>query len=167
MRKVVIDEVDTELHPQEIHSVRRPVSDALDTEHFAMNYFELEPGEAFSGGLHTHHDQEEVFYVQSGEATFEVTDAPDTEAAEAVSVGAGEVIRFPAGEFQTGYNEETNDEPVVGFALGAPAPKHDWDEIEAAIPCQACGEETGHGVSLSDGGAFEYTCLTCGNQFAI
>mgnify|MGYP002760945132 FL=1 len=66
MRKVVIDEVDTELHPQEIHSVRRPVSDALDTEHFAMNYFELEPGEAFSGGLHTHHDQEEVFYVQSG-----------------------------------------------------------------------------------------------------
>jgi len=27
------------------HEVRRPVSDALGTEHFAMNYFELEPGE--------------------------------------------------------------------------------------------------------------------------
>ena len=65
MRKVAIDEVDIELSPLGVHSVRRPVSDALGTEHFAMNYFELEPGESFSGGLHTHHDQEEVFYVQS------------------------------------------------------------------------------------------------------
>jgi len=37
-----------------------------------MNYVELAPGDAFPGGLHTHGDQEEVFYVLSGIATFEV-----------------------------------------------------------------------------------------------
>ncbi|MFC4437716.1 MULTISPECIES: cupin domain-containing protein [Natrialbaceae] len=56
----------------EVHSVRRPVSRTLDFTDFAMNYFELEPGESFSGGLHTHHDQEEVFYVREGVATFEI-----------------------------------------------------------------------------------------------
>lgn len=96
-----------------------------------------------------------------------MADAPDSEAAESVIVGAGEVIRFPAGEFQTGYNDEESEESVVGFALGAPAPKHDWEEIEAAIPCRECGEETGHGVSLNDEGQFEYTCMACGNQFGM
>ena len=165
MRKIAIDDVDIEVSPLNVHSVRRPVSDALGTEHFAMNYFELEPGESFSGGLHTHHDQEEVFYIQSGEATFDVADEPDTDAAESVSVGSGEVIRFSVGEFQMGYNDEDNDERVVGFALGAPSSSHDFGEIEAAIPCQECGEETGHGMELTEDGDFEFTCTECGNSF--
>ncbi len=100
----------------DVHSVRRPVSRALATTNFAMNYFELEPGESFSGGLHTHYDQEEVFYVQEGTATF------DTEEGQ-VSVDAAEVIRFDPGEFRTGYN--ASDERVVAFALGAPGGIHD------------------------------------------
>ncbi len=162
MRKVTIDDVDIELNPLDVHSIRRPVSDALGTEHFAMNYFELEPGESFSGGLHTHHDQEEVFYVQSGEATFDVAEEPDSDAVESVSVGAGEVIRFPPGEYQTGYNEQENDEQVVGFAFGAPDSKHDWEDIEAVLFCQECGEETGHGMALTADGKFEFTCEECG-----
>lgn len=167
MRKVTIDDVDIEPNPLDVHSVRRPVSRALGTEHFAMNYFELKPGESFSGGLHTHHDQEEVFYIQSGTATFDVADEPDSGATESVTVDAGEVIRFPAGQYQTGYNDDDRDEPVVGFALGAPASKHDWSEIEAAIPCQACGEETGHGMSLTAEGDFEFTCGECGTVFSF
>ncbi len=165
MRKVTIDDVDIEVSPLEVHSVRRPVSEALGTEHFAMNYFELKPGESFSGGLHTHHDQEEVFYIQSGEATFDVADDPDPDAAESISVEGGEVVRFPAGQFQMGYNEEDNDERVVGFAFGAPSAKHDFGEIEAAIPCKECGEETGHGMALTGDGNFEFTCIECGNAF--
>jgi quercetin dioxygenase-like cupin family protein len=65
MRKVAIDDVEVERSPLGVHSVRKPVSEALGTDHFAMNYFELEPGESFSGGLHAHHDQEEVFYRDS------------------------------------------------------------------------------------------------------
>lgn len=167
MRKVAIDEVDIENSPLGVHSVRRPVSDALGTEHFAMNYFELQPGESFSGGLHTHHDQEEVFYVQSGEATFEVTDEPDSSTTEAVTVGAGEVIRFPPGEFQEGYNDAENDDPVVGFALGAPSSKHDWEAIESVMHCGDCGEETGHSMSLTDEGSFSFTCGECGNEIAM
>ncbi len=163
MEKVAIEDVRKELNPMGVHSVRRPVSDALGTEHFAMNYFELEPGESFSGGMHTHHDQEEVFYVQEGTATFETPD-------EDVVVEAGELIRFAPGDFQMGYNDPEvgeEDETVVGFALGAPDSKHDWEDIESIIYCQDCEEETGHGVDLVEGPAFEMTCLDCGNSFSI
>jgi uncharacterized cupin superfamily protein len=95
MEKVAIDDVDIETSPLGVHSVRRPVSRALGTSDFAMNYFELEPGDSFSGGLHTHHDQEEVFHVQEGTATFEV--GRDRETRE---VAPGECIRFSPGEFQ-------------------------------------------------------------------
>ena len=165
MRKISIEDVDVEVNPQATHSVRRPLSEALGTDHFAMNYFELEPGETFSGGLHAHHDQEEVFYVQSGVATFEVADEPDSGAAESVTVEAGELIRFSPGEFQTGYNESDTDERVVGLAFGAPTPRHDWSEIEAAIPCRECDDETGHEMAPVDGG-FEFTCMECGNRFS-
>jgi len=128
-----------------------------------MNYFELEPGESFSGGLHAHHDQEEVFYVQSGEATFDVADRPDSSATESVTVGAGEVIRFPPGQFQEGYNDPDSDDGVVGFAFGAPSSRHEWDEIESVLGCAECGEETGHGLSLTDEDSFQFTCNECGN----
>ncbi|WP_226479082.1 cupin domain-containing protein [Natrinema amylolyticum] len=156
MEKVAIDDVDIEINPMEVHSVRRPISDALGFSDFAMNYFELESGESFSGGMHTHHDQEEVFYVQEGTATF------DTEEGE-VTVDEGEVIRFEPGDFQHGYND--TDERVVGFAFGAPKSKHDWDQIESLVYCQDCEEELGHGLEFTDDGAFRLTCTECGNAF--
>ncbi|WP_338728938.1 cupin domain-containing protein [Haladaptatus sp. DJG-WS-42] len=162
MKKVAIDDVDILTNPMNVHSVRRPVSRALGTEDFAMNYFELESGESFSGGLHTHHDQEEVFYVQEGAATFEtlVDDERDS-----VTVEAGEAIRFAPGEFQQGINEE--DETAVGFAFGAPGRSHDWDEIESLTFCRKCEEETAHGLDLTDTGGFEFDCTECGTTFTI
>ncbi|OAQ52426.1 cupin [Natrinema mahii] len=156
MEKTAIDDVEIEVNPMDVHSVRRPISDALGFTDFAMNYFELEPGESFSGGMHTHHDQEEVFYVQDGTATF------DTEEGEVI-VDAGEVIRFEPGDFQTGYND--TDEQVVGFAFGAPKSKHDWDQLESLVYCQECEEEIGHGLELTDEGSFRLTCTECGNTF--
>ncbi|ELY46159.1 cupin domain-containing protein [Natronorubrum tibetense] len=158
MEKTAIDDVDIETNPMEVHSIRRPISQALGFSDFAMNYFELESGESFSGGYHTHHDQEEVFYVQSGTATF------DTEEGE-VTVEEDEVIRFAPGEFQQGYND--GDDPVVGFAFGAPGAQHDWDQIESMIFCQDCEEEVGHGLELTDEGAFRMTCTACDNAFTI
>ncbi|PSP81439.1 cupin [Halobacteriales archaeon QS_1_68_20] len=160
MQKVAIDEVDNQVSPLGVHSVRRPVSAVLGTDHVAMNYFELEPGESFSGGLHTHHDQEELFYVEEGTATFEV--GIDR---EEVTVEAGEVIRFEPGEYQTGVNR--SEETVVGWALGAPGAQHDWDELRSMVDCRECGEETPHETGLTDGGRFAFTCTDCGTSFTI
>lgn len=160
MEKTAIDDVDVEVNPMDVHSIRRPISDAIGFSDFAMNYFELEPGESFSGGLHTHHDQEEVFYVQEGTATFDVRESIDAETTE-VTVDAGEVIRFAPGEFQKGYND--GDERVVGFAFGAPDAKHDWDRIESVLFCRECEREVGHGLEFTDDGAFRMICTECGN----
>ncbi|ADD04239.1 cupin 2 barrel domain protein [Natrialba magadii ATCC 43099] len=160
MEKVSIEEVDNEQNPMGVHSVRRPISAALGFSDFAMNYFELEPGESFSGGYHTHHDQEEVFYVQAGTAVFDTEDGP-------VTVEADEVIRFGPGEFQQGYNPEDADERVVGFAFGAPGAQHEWDQIESLVYCRVCETEQGHGLALTDEGQFELTCTDCENAFVL
>ncbi|QLG47793.1 cupin domain-containing protein [Natrinema halophilum] len=156
MEKIAIDDVDVQVHPMEVHSVRRPVSDALGFSDFAMNYFELEPGESFSGGLHTHYDQEEVFYIQEGTATFEMEDGE-------ITVDEAEVIRFAPGDFQRGYND--TDERIVGFAFGAPKSKHDRDQVESMNYCQECEDEIAHSLELADEGAFRLTCTDCGNSF--
>ncbi|PSP99732.1 cupin [Halobacteriales archaeon QS_4_70_19] len=160
MEKVAIDDVETRNSPLGVHSLRKPVSSALGTEHFAMNYFELEPGESFSGGLHTHHDQEEVFYVMEGAVEFDVGMERETTVVE-----AGELIRFAPGEYQTGWNR--GDEPVSGWALGAPGAQHDWDELESVVDCRECGEETPHATRINEEGRFEMTCNDCGTSFTM
>ncbi|MFB6171369.1 MAG: cupin domain-containing protein [Haloarculaceae archaeon] len=135
---------------------RRALDEALGTTDVAVKYYELAPGDAFSGGYHTHHDQEELFYVLSGTATF------DTEAGEAaVAVDAGEAIRFAPGEFQHGYNA-ADDGPVVrALALGAPP---GMDETVTVFTCPACGEETRHDVDLDEAAGVSVTeCRACGD----
>jgi quercetin dioxygenase-like cupin family protein len=155
MEHVAIADVDVQVNPMKVHSVRKPVSKALGTTDFAMNYFELEPGESFSGGLHRHTDQEEVFYVEAGTATFDV--GIDR---ESVTVDAGELVRFEPGEFQEGYND--GDERVVGWALGAPGASHDWDALQSRVYCPECEQETTQDTDLVDG-QFQLTCTECGN----
>ena len=161
MRKVAIDDVDVVTNPMGVHDLRKPVSQALGTEHVAMNYFELDPGDAFAGGLHAHGDQEEIFYVLSGTATFEVGWER-----EAVDVGPNELIRFAPGEFQSGFVREDADEEVVAWAFGAPGARHDWDEIETLIECRTCGEERVHDTAMTDEGRFRFTCTNCGTAFS-
>lgn len=57
-----------------------PLGDPLGTTDIAINYFELAPGDRFGFDLHRHLDQEEVFYIQQGTATFE-TEEGDVEVA--------------------------------------------------------------------------------------
>lgn len=161
MEKVTVDEVRNEVNPLQVHDVRRPVSDELGTDHFAMNYFELEPGDSFSGGLHTHYDQEEVFYIEKGTAVFEV--GRDR---EQVTVEAGEVIRFEPGEYQMGYALEDDENSVTGWAFGAPGSTHDWEELESIIPCRECEQEQPHATTLTAEGRFQFTCTECGAEFS-
>jgi quercetin dioxygenase-like cupin family protein len=161
MEKVAIDDVRNEVSPLQVHEIRRPVSEELGTEHVAMNHFELAPGDSFSGGLHRHHDQEEIFHVQEGRAVFEVG-----EQREEVTVEADEVIRFAPGEFQTGYAADEEGNRVVGWAIGAPGATHDWEQLESMVPCRECGEEQPHRTELSEG-SFQFTCTECGTGFEM
>ena len=113
MERVAFDDLEPEPH-DEYHADRRDLSAALGTEGVAIARYVLEPGERFSGSVHAHADQEEVFVVLADEATFETGVDGDRE----VTVAADEAIRFAPGEFQTGRN--VGDEPLVALALGAP-----------------------------------------------
>ena len=161
MRKVAIDDVDVATNPMGVHDLRKPVSRALGTEHVAMNYFELAPGDAFAGGLHTHEDQEEVFYVLSGTATFEVG-----RERERVDVTAGELIRFAPGEFQSGFVREDATSDVTAWAFGAPGARHDWDAIRSIATCRDCSGERVHETALTDEGRFRFTCTECRTSFS-
>ncbi len=150
MEKVHVEDVAGQMSAAD---VRRPVSKALGTEDMAINYYELAPGDSFAFGYHAHDDQEEVFYIQSGTATFETEDGD-------VVVGAGEAIRFARGEFQRGVNE--GDDRVVALALGAP---RDTENVEMYRDCPECGEQTQNEIEMvGDKEALVTICSDCGAE---
>jgi uncharacterized cupin superfamily protein len=109
MKKVGI----TEIKPDGVSegSLRRKLAGVVGTTDVALNHYRLAPGEGFPGGLHAHMDQEEVFIVLDGQATFETMDGE-------VTVDEGEVIRFVPGEFHSG--ETFSEEELKALAIGAP-----------------------------------------------
>lgn len=123
------------------------LGDALGSEHVAINRYRVAPGDGFPSGLHAHADQEEVFVVVAGEATFETLDGE-------VTVGAGEAARFAPGEFQTGENRGDGD--LVAFALGAP---RETDDVRVPATCPECDAET---LRLDTAGAnLTFRCPDC------
>ena len=176
MERVDIEAIEREPHPMGVNRERRDVGAAIGAEHMAAVHYELEPGEQFSGGLHTHHDQEEVFYVIEGTATFEHREprsgssgssgehADPQDDTRKTEVEAGEAIRFEPGEFQCGRNE--SDDTIVALALAAPGRRHDWAALESFAPCGECGEVTSHGVREPDGGFVVY-CNECDTEMRI
>lgn len=150
MRKRDVSEMESRMGPA---SVIRPLTDALGLSDFAMNYYELEPGECFAYGFHAHEKQEEVFYVQAGTVTFETLEGD-------VEVGAGELIRFGPGEYQQGVNR--GDDRVVALAMGAP---QDAGETEILRDCEDCDDRTPHRLELADGkNAVLTICEECGAE---
>lgn len=138
--------------------LRTSVSDALAAQDFSLNYYALDPGEEFSGGLHAHMDQEETFLVLEGEATFETKPEPTGET-ETVTVGEGQLVRFPAGEYQQGRNE--SEEPLRALALGTPKESSD---VRVAAPCRECGDSDFLQFTMVDGEP-GMECPECGETF--
>lgn len=114
----------------EEETVFQPLSDTLDTDGLAINYFERAPGEPIGHCYHRHHEQEEVFHVLSGTVTFETEEGD-------VQVGPNELIRFAPGEWQQGTNR--GDERVAVLALGAPREEGPTDLRRA---CPSCEQRT-------------------------
>lgn len=145
MEYVRIDDVESGV--DEGDSASRRLSDYLGTTDLAINHYRIAPGDGLSGGLHAHADQEEVFVVVEGEATFE-TMSGDVVASE------GEVIRFDPGEFQSGRNDADGDLAVI--AIGAP---RDSDDVRVPLACPECAHDD---VRLDfAGGATTFVCPDC------
>ena len=147
-------------------SGRRGLSDPLDTDGVAINRYRVPPGEGFPSGLHTHADQEEVFVVLDGAATFELLPGRDPEApggsdgssaGREVTVEAGEAVRFAPGEYQSGYNRADAD--LVAFAIGAP---RETTDVRVPVCCPDCG---GADFALDAGGdGLTFRCPDCGAE---
>lgn len=149
MDKVRLAEMDTRMGPA---AIQRPLTDVLGLTNAAINYYELDPGDSFAFGYHTHENQEEVFYVQAGTVTFRTADGP-------VEVSAGELIRFGPGEYQRGVNE--GEDRVRALAIGAP---RDAGETEILRECETCGGETPQELELADDrSAVLARCIECGS----
>ena len=150
MEHVAVDDLDDSIQAA---AVMRPMTEALGLTDFAMNYYELEPGDSFAFAYHNHEVQEEVFYVIEGTATFETDDGP-------VGVGPNEAVRFDREEFQRGWNR--GDERVLALALGAPL---DYGKQVTLRECPECGEETDHELAGADGEeAVVARCKQCGTE---
>lgn len=128
-------------------SYRRRLSEALGTAAVAINAYNVAPGDGLPGGLHAHMDQEEVFVVLAGEATFETLEGT-------VEVGRAEVIRFAPGEFQSCRN--AGDEELVVLAIGAP---RDSEDVRIPVACPTCGQDNVRLAFAGDGSAF--VCPEC------
>ncbi|WP_435360993.1 cupin domain-containing protein [Haloarchaeobius sp. DFWS5] len=148
MNKTALDElVGESTDPRVFHGL----SDALGTTNLALNYHERAPGESIGYCYHRHHEQEEVFYVLTGTATF------DTEDGE-VSVETGELIRFAPGEWQRGWNR--GDDRLGVLALGAP---REQGPTDLRRECPACGERTPAIAEQTVGGVV-FSCDNCGAE---
>jgi uncharacterized cupin superfamily protein len=126
MQKISTDDIDPSTSGNDIN--RRKLADPLNTTDVAINRYAIKPGERLAG-LHTHMDQEEVFIITEGEATFETMDGE-------VIVGTDEVIRFGPGEFQAGKNDSGNE--IVIYALGAP---RNTEDMRIPIGCSKCDQD--------------------------
>jgi uncharacterized cupin superfamily protein len=145
MEKITINELATDNNPGGGEDTARRVGNALGTEDVGLAYYELDAGQNLSGGVHTHMDQEEIFYVLEG----------------AVEVDGGEVVRFGPGDFQQGKND--SDGPVRLLGIGAPKPSTD---VRVPQPCGACGEsDTLRFVPGDDG--MQLQCPECGETFEM
>lgn len=124
MERATIDEV-TEHSRGE--SELRALSDVIGSSDVVINHYRIPPGDGTPSGLHAHFDQEEVFLVLAGTATFERLDGT-------VTVGEREAIRFEPGEFQTCTNR--SEQELVVLAFGAPP---DSSDVRIPAPCPDCG----------------------------
>lgn len=149
MDKIGLEEMASD--PIETKSERWRISDRLGLEAFACNYYRIAPGERSPGGLHAHMDQEELFLVLTGEATFETLQGERT-------VENGEAIRFAPGEFQCLKNDSDSD--LFVLAVGAPP---NTEDIRVPAECPDCGFE---GLCLEFEVAISFVCPDCEREHA-
>lgn len=105
--KVTPDEID----PRESETFDGRIwflKDSLDTDHIGFSILEIDPNE--DAPEHSHDEQEEIYYVESGAVDVDVN-------GESVSLAEGEAIKLDAEDTRQVRNR---DEPSRLVLVGAP-----------------------------------------------
>ena len=122
MEDHLVDPADVEPLPDR-PSETRDVAEAVGLENMGLRRYVVAPGEDVPvSGLHYHDEQEEAFYVVTGELRVET---PDREYA----VGADQFFLAEPGSPHRAFNHAESDEVAVVLAVGAPS-VHDGHRYE-------------------------------------
>jgi uncharacterized cupin superfamily protein len=103
-------------------STKRSISDAAGLSRLAAHRYEVDPGEAVPLAYHVHAEQEELFYVLSGELHVET---PEGE----FVVGADEAFAVEPESPQRAFVPD-DGEPTTALVVGAPP----VDDVRAYEP---------------------------------
>ncbi|SDY68308.1 cupin domain-containing protein [Halopenitus persicus] len=103
----------------------RGLTEPAGLSEFAMNRYRAAPGEQIPLAYHYHEEQEEAFYVLSGELAVETP-------GETYEVPAGQVFAVDPGDPQRAYNPADAEEAVEVLAIGAPQTTGDAKPYESA-----------------------------------
>ncbi|MEY7848907.1 cupin domain-containing protein [Natrarchaeobius sp. A-rgal3] len=166
MERVSIDDVDPEPNDPSLHTDRRDLTESLSADGVAIVRYVLAPGERFSGSIHAHADQEEIFVVLEGEATFELR--TKDEGIRELVVTADEAVRFAPGEFQSGRND--GSEPLVALALGTPRETEDVRVAriptlgDRTVECPGCDRDS---MRISSEAGVDFECPDCGDTLTL
>lgn len=94
--------------------VQRALGDAAELENVAVNLYEVEPGEQIPLAYHYHDEQEELFYVLSGELHVETPEGELVAAAE-------DLLVVEPDSPQRAFNPADATETLRTLAVGSPS----------------------------------------------
>ncbi|MFW5903174.1 MAG: cupin domain-containing protein [Halolamina sp.] len=113
---------DVEPTPDRPCELRR-LTEAAGLNHVALNRYSAEPGEMIPLTYHYHTEQEEAFYVISGEIAVETPD-------RTVTLGADELFAADAESPHRAYCPTDADTTAEVLAIGAPQTSSDAEPYE-------------------------------------
>jgi quercetin dioxygenase-like cupin family protein len=134
---------------------KREIDEAVGAAAMGVNVYVARPGQSIPFGMHSHPDQEELFYVIAGELVFETPD-------EDYRVGADEL--FFVRPDSPHRARAAGDEPARVLAIGAPG---EADAATIAELCPHCGETTDRDFAIDDAGPereLVVSCASCGAE---
>lgn len=149
---VAIDEIPNRIAPAD---EKREIDEAVGATAMGVNCYVASPGQLLPIGMHSHPDQEELFYVISGSLVFETPDGD-------YEVDADEVFFAPPDSSHRG--RAVGDEPARVLAIGAPG---EADEATIHEECPRCGEVASREFAIDDAGderELVVTCERCGAE---
>lgn len=143
---VAIDEIANRIAPAD---EKREIDEAVGATAMGVNLYVARPGQLLPIGMHSHPDQEELFYVISGTLVFETPD-------DDYEIGADEVFFVAPDNPHRG--RAVGEEPARVLAIGAPG---EADRAEISEACPRCGEVGGREFAIDDAGDERELVVTC------